>query len=50
MSQKLHNSWHTMYYSLSNVNDLEFTLDYNVVGKYQNGPQAGHAATVYLII
>lgn len=35
MSQKLHSSWHTIYYSLSSVNDLESTLDYNVLGKYQ---------------
>lgn len=50
MSQKLQSSWHTIYYSLSSGNDLEYTLDYNVVGKYQNGPQTGHAAIVYLII
>lgn len=49
MSQKLHSSWHTIYYSLSSVNDLESTFDYNVVGKYQNGPQTGHAVIVYLI-
>lgn len=50
MSQKLHSSWHTIYYGLSSVNDLESTLDYNVVRKYQNGPHTGHAAIVYLII
>lgn len=50
MSQNLHSSWHTICYSLSNVNGLESTPDYRVVEKYQNGPQTGHAVIAYLII